>query len=205
MASRSSSARTVSLSLATTRRPLGLKSLRNGMARRVATTLTRSPRTVVLAAGPAPAIPTGWHTVTFRGVSFAARRSWPIKRTRDSFGIGHPCSTPGVALRGPQVTLSTDRQVAMYACPVGLPTPQTPQGGVQVDAGRKGVVLPGTLYSTHCLDLHGLTACPASWPPYSILVLKVTVPGRKTPVLVSIGLAGNGMTARTVLYSLRAT
>ncbi|MGO9198722.1 MAG: hypothetical protein ACLQK4_16545 [Acidimicrobiales bacterium] len=67
------------------------------------------------------------------------------------------------------------------------------------------MVLPGTLYSTHCLDLHGLTACPASSPAYSILVLKVTVPGRKTPVLVSIGLAGNGMTARTVLYSLRAT
>jgi hypothetical protein len=35
-------------------------------------------------------------------------------------------------------------------------------------------------------------------------VLKVTVPGRTMPVVVSIGLAGNGMVARTILYSLRA-
>jgi hypothetical protein len=38
---------------------------------------------------------------------------------------------------------------------------------------------------------------------YSILLLKVTVAGSK-PVYVSIGLAGNGMIARTILYSLRA-
>jgi hypothetical protein len=30
----------------------------------------------------------------------------------------------------------------------------------------------------------------------------VTVPGRAKPVIVSIGLAGNGMVARTILYSL---
>ena len=50
----------------------------------------------------------------------------------------------------------------------------------------------------------GVSACPATSPPYSILVLKVTVPGHKQPVYVSIGLAGNGMVARTILYSLRA-
>jgi hypothetical protein len=33
-------------------------------------------------------------------------------------------------------------------------------------------------------------------------MLKVTVPGRVKPVIVSIGLAGNGMVARTILYSL---
>jgi hypothetical protein len=59
-------------------------------------------------------------------------------------------------------------------------------------------------FSKHCLNLHGLTACPATSPSYSILVLRVTVPGRKNPVYVSIGLAGNGMIARTILYSLRA-
>jgi hypothetical protein len=59
--------------------------------------------------------------------------------------------------------------------------------------------------SKHCLELHGLTACPATSPAYSILVLKVTVPGRNKPVYVSIGLAGNGMIARTILYSLRAS
>jgi hypothetical protein len=57
--------------------------------------------------------------------------------------------------------------------------------------------------SKHCLSLHGLTACPATSPAYSILVLKVTVPGRSKPIYVSIGLAGSGMVARTILYSLR--
>jgi hypothetical protein len=59
-------------------------------------------------------------------------------------------------------------------------------------------------FSKDCLHIHGLTACPATTPAYAILFLRVTVPGRKTPVLVSIGLAGNGMMARTILYSLRA-
>lgn len=36
-----------------------------------------------------------------------------------------------------------------------------------------------------------------------MLVLKVTIPGRSTPVIVSIGLDGNGIVARTILYSLR--
>jgi hypothetical protein len=58
-------------------------------------------------------------------------------------------------------------------------------------------------FPTHCLTLHGLTLCPATSPAYSILVLKVTVPGRSKPVFVSIGLAGNGMVARTILYSLK--
>jgi hypothetical protein len=58
-------------------------------------------------------------------------------------------------------------------------------------------------FSTNCLSLHGLIVCPATSPAYSILVLKVTVPGRLKPVYVSIGLAGNGMVARTILYSLR--
>jgi hypothetical protein len=59
------------------------------------------------------------------------------------------------------------------------------------------------VFSKHCLSLHSLTACPATSPAYSILVLKVTVPGRSKTVYVSIGLAGNGVVARTILYSLK--
>jgi hypothetical protein len=58
--------------------------------------------------------------------------------------------------------------------------------------------------STHCLVLHGLTSCPATSPAYSILVVRVNVPGRDKPVFFSIGLAGNGMVARAILYSLQA-
>jgi hypothetical protein len=57
------------------------------------------------------------------------------------------------------------------------------------------------------LDLKALHACLAAGTSYvySILVLRVTVPRRAKPVVVSIGLAGSGMVARTILYSLRAS
>jgi hypothetical protein len=57
------------------------------------------------------------------------------------------------------------------------------------------------------LSLKALHACLAGGTSYlySILVLKVVVPGRSKPVYVSIGLAGSGMVARTILYSLRAS
>jgi hypothetical protein len=76
--------------------------------------------------------------------------------------------------------------------------------GVQVDLGSHLQFHVTLSFSAHCLDLHGLTACPATSPAYSILVLRVNVPGRSKPVFVSIGLAGNGMVARTTLCSLRA-
>jgi hypothetical protein len=77
--------------------------------------------------------------------------------------------------------------------------------GIQVDSGSHVQFDVTLAFSKHCLSLHGLTACPATSPAYSIFVLKVTVPGHSKPVFVSIGLAGNGMVARTILYSLRAT
>ena len=174
-------------------------------------TLTYSPRALVLAGGPAPRVPASWSSVTFQGLAFSVPRSWPITRASLNSGIGYPCSSvPGVALQGPtpSVTLSTDQHRAVFHC--GPPdVSQTPEDGVRVDAGyqtlsqlaEQGLRLT---FSTHCLNLHGLTACPALSPAYSILVLKVTVPGQSKPVIVSIGLAGNGMIARTILYSLQA-
>jgi hypothetical protein len=55
-----------------------------------------------------------------------------------------------------------------------------------------------------CLDLHGLTACPATAYSYSVLSLRIAVPVRSKPLYMSIGLAGDGMMPRTMLYSLRA-
>ncbi len=103
------------------------------------------------------------------------------------------------------VTLSTDaRPYPVLFCPYIPQTAQPPKDGVQVDSGLRNEPQVALSFLTHCLKVHGLTACPATSPAYSILVLKVTVPGRTKPVLVSIGLAGNGMVARTILYSLRA-
>ena len=173
------------------------------MAIRVIDTLTRSPRSVALAKGPAPPVPSYWRSVTFAGMRFLG--SSLLARRANPGNVANwtkPATPPGATFSQSAVTLSTDtRPIEFPSCPYIPPIPKHPSDGVQVDSGLR--VEPMHLsFSAHCLDLHGLTACPASSPGYSILVLRVTVPGRIKPVFVSIGLAGNGMIARTILYSL---
>ncbi len=174
------------------------------LGQRVLHTLTWSPRSVVLAPGSSPAVPSSWRYVSFAGLRFSVPTNWPITRTQVTPGLGAICRQQGVAFAGTAVTLSTDRHPALIAfCPRMSPTPQPPENGVQVDSGLRTEPMVTMSFSTHCLDLHGLTACPATSPAYSILVLRVRVPGRPKPVFVSIGLAGNGMVATRILYSLR--
>ena len=175
------------------------------LAKQVLNTLTRSPRTTVLASGPAPVVPSSWQSVTFAGLRFSAPRNWPITQTQVTPGLGDICREQGVAFAGTTVTLSTDvRPMLLPPCPYLLPTPQQPENGVQVDAGLRTEPMVALSLSVHCLFLHGLTSCPATSPAFSILVLRVNVPGRDKPVFVSIGLAGNGVVARAILDSLQA-
>ena len=55
-----------------------------------------------------------------------------------------------------------------------------------------------------CLHIHRLRVCPTTTDPYSVLVLSVHIPDATRPVAVEVGLAGSGITARTILDSLRA-
>ena len=175
------------------------------LGQRVLHTLTRSPRSVVLVKGSAPSVPSSWSSVsvTFAGLTFSVPAFWPIQRPSGAaFGLGSPCATPGVAfpdntagLLSSGVTLSTDLHLLPPpSCPAETDpdAPQPPMDGVQVDSGRLAQFHVSLSFSAPCLDLHGLTACPATSPDYSILVLRVAVPGRTKPVFVSIGLAGNG-------------
>ncbi|MGO8877341.1 MAG: hypothetical protein ACLQNG_16445 [Acidimicrobiales bacterium] len=164
---------------------------------RVLDTLTRSPRDIALAAGPAPPVPSSWHPVTFAGVRFSVPADWSIQRTQ-TWNI---CGPLPVAL-WKEVVLDTDRVFLRLPCAFSQ-FAVMPADGVRVDSGRQGPTGPFSPGGT-CLHSDGLTACPSSTPDYSILVLKVTMPGRATRVNVSIGLAGSGMVARTILYSLRA-
>ncbi len=172
------------------------------LAQRVLRTLSRSPRTVALASGPAPPVPSSWRPVTFAGLRFSVPSRWRIYRTTRSVGLGGTCGTTGVALAGGVVTLTTDAARGPSDCrvPVGLPYPFEPANGIQLDSGLSTLTL-ATSYS--CGRFHDLTECFANSPDYSILVVKVAVPGHSKPVYVSIGLAGNGMTARSILYSVR--
>ena len=169
------------------------------MAEKVTATLTRSPRAVALAPGTAAVVPSSWRSVTFEHIRFSVPRNWVITGPYTWTQCG-----PGlVALYG-GVLLDTDQRFWPKACPVRQ-APEEPRNGLIVE-GSNPLSSEGSFSTgSSCLRLHGLTACPATSPAYSILALKVTVPGRSKPVYVSIGLAGNGMVARTILYSFRAT
>lgn len=168
------------------------------LSQRVLHTLSRSPRTVALAPGPAPAVPSSWRSVTFGGLRFSVPPRWIVQRT-DRWGI---CGSDVVALsRG--VILDSDQKHSPAACP---PMPQfavTPSEGVRVDL--VGAHDPTGSFSEGgtCLHRGDVTTCPSSTPNFSTLLLRVTKRRRSKPVYVAIGLAGNGMIARTILYSLR--
>jgi hypothetical protein len=184
---------------------LGMEVAANGPdALGVLSTFAPAPRRAVLATGPAPQLPPSWRSVSFDGLSFSVPSGWTVKRTNYTSGIGQICSVAGVALGGADsVVLSTDKRFLAVACPLIGQFPQLPVDGVQIDSGPYA---PSVTASSDCLSLKALHACVVGGASYlySILVLKVGVPGRSKPVLVSIGLADNGMVARTILYSLRA-
>jgi hypothetical protein len=182
---------------------LGVEFAASGpLARRILATLTRSPRDVSLAHGPAPSVPLFWHRVLFAGVSVAEPPSWRIRVT-NSYG---PICGPYEAvefLGTPSVVLDTDKELVVPICPpVTFTLSQPASEGLRIDEVTP--YLPSPHDYGACLYVSRLTVCPATSPAYSILVLKVTVPGHSKPMYVSIGLAGNGMVARTILYSLRA-
>lgn len=184
---------------------LGFELVASGpMAQKVLGTFTASPRAVALSTAPMRNVSFSQRLETFAGLQFSVPRSWPVVRTRRTPGLGNVCGTSGVAFWDTDVTLSTDTlPMIVPMCPVMLPYPQPPHDAVQVDAGlRTGPEVTSSFHG--CVAIRRLSVCPATTPAYSILVLKVTVPARSDPLYVSIGLAGNGMIARTILHSLRA-
>jgi len=170
------------------------------LAAKVVRTFTRSPRAFVLASGPAPAVPSSWRRLSFAGISFAVPSVWPVQRT-DTY---YPACGPSPLVLGvgmAQATLDTDHRTIVHGCLFSAVQPiEPPVDGLAMDSGLGSLGTP----SHPCWTLGGLSACVVPAFAYSVLVLSVKVPGRAKPVVVSIGLGGNGMTARTILFSLRA-
>jgi hypothetical protein len=79
---------------------------------------------------------------------------------------------------------------------------------VRVAAAPNGLLIePGSYRpegtSGSCRDMNSLSVCVVTSDPYGELTLSVEVPGHVYPVVVEMGLAGTGIVARTVLYSMR--
>ena len=175
------------------------------LAGRVIRTLSPSPQAVALAPGPAPAIPSPWHRFTFGGLSVAVPSDWPVQHTSSLGGCGLRYRTlaPPSAVVFDTGTLNT----ALESCPGGpaeIPLGQEiAANGVVIDPGPYGP-LQGNDSFGRCLHINDITACPTNTDVYGVLVLAMHLPSRAQPVAVEIGLAGNGIVARTILHSMRA-
>jgi hypothetical protein len=189
---------------------------------RILHTLTYSPRAVALATGTPPTVPSSWHTVTFAGLSIAVPSDWPVTGQDD---WGSPTGVPtnltfadlatsantGTIVTKPTVILDGGTDNLYDECfncssPIhdapGWDT--TPISGLLVDSGTVEPSLDDVPSRSSCLHLKNVTVCPTANDVYGVLVLSVDFDG-STPVPVEIGLAGNGMVARTILYSIHTS
>ncbi len=195
---------------------LGVEMRANGpLASRILRTLSRSPRAVALAQGRAPRVPRSWRRISFGGLRASVPAQWPV-RDLDDWGSACDTAPPWeLALPDasqPSVTLDEGRAPPPEPCPA-LASPAIAFGpdqpiprlvsGLFIDPGPNGPLSGVTSYGA-CKSIGGLQVCVAHGQQYQgdDLVLRVRNPGGAT-VAVVIGLAGNGLTARTILHSLR--
>jgi hypothetical protein len=168
------------------------------LARKIVGTLTRSPLAVMLERGPLLPVPGNWRWYEFAGVRFAAPGAWPLHRD-DAWGDG--CS-PVVPRR--LVFVRTARVPDVPGCGSDYDTAGQAAATLGVVAGSgPEAIVPRLGGGSRCRRLHGLRVCIPDPDTISQRVtLTVWVP-RRRPVIVEIGLAGNGVIPRTIFDSIR--
>ena len=170
------------------------------LAGRVVRTLTRSPLSVVLARGPAFAVPRGWQWHEFGGLRFATPPSWAVQRYNSWAGCGF-----NIAAR--IVWLNDAKKFSVASCPGTLATAggMAANPGVEVSAGRYGAAgFSSTTVGCRMAGGARLCVLPPQNGNWGMLQVLAQVPGQRWPVLVQLGLAGSGATARTIFDSIRA-
>jgi hypothetical protein len=169
---------------------------RGPLARRVLATLTRSPLSVALAAGPALPAPRSWRWYSFGGVRFAAPPAWPELNSTPYGCWPH--------LQAQAVALLTSRNTNM-SCPAPPDTTGFGAGqlGIEVDSGQAAASQGVQIEPAPCLRLHGLRACISQQPRgLGWLTLSAFPAGASKPTIVWIGLAGSGVVSREILDSI---
>lgn len=173
-------------------------------------TLTYSPRDVAIRAGKAPPVPKSWSWMTEPGWRIAVPAAWlAAGRKLGPFNVESPgCNGPFLVLArtGPFAVVDSDSILGWAEKCLALPQPDSPPraiDGLIINVKPTGSWPGGTPV---CRDLNGLRACiVGGHPDVDILYVWVHALGGAHPMLLEIGLAGTGMTARTVLDSLEAT
>ena len=175
-----------------------LITVRGPLANQVLGTLTRSPLSVVLAAGRRFPVPHSWRWHHFGGISFATPLAWSVRRSRLWFSCWNAVY-PALSV---ELVRGTRRVLMSCAPPQDTARFLRPGDGVAVGFGRY-VGLYDATREIGCRRLHGLRAC-LYWPsPGRPLELAVFVPGRVKPTVVDVGLKGSGAEARTIVESIR--
>jgi hypothetical protein len=172
-----------------------LVTARGPLAPKVLGTLTRSPLSVVLGARRQFPVPRSWHWHSFRGIRFAAPGSWAFVRN-GYFTCPFGLSTKAVILIPPAHS-------RMPTCGVEPGTAGVLSAHFGVTAAAGPYPRAGTAGFEGCGHVHGLRFCYSA-PPDSggVLGVAVFVPGRQRATLVRIGMAGDGVTARTIFESI---
>lgn len=165
-------------------------------AARVIATISPAPLAVIEAPGPAPAVPTGWQTAEFGPLRLAVPARWGVRRT------GWPWCDDGPV----EATLwfgrfDTPASEVEPPCAPPYPTALT-------ETGRDGVLVAEGPYeplaqrsAAPCFAVPELTVCTTGAGGTAIGLAVTTRTGAHA--YVEIGLAGDGILARTILYSLR--
>jgi hypothetical protein len=174
-------------------------SARGPLAGQVTGTLTRSPRSVVLARGPAYAVPRGWRWDEFGGIRFATPAAWAVRRFNSWGGCGF-----NVVAK--TVWLNDATKLVEVPCPAPAMTAggMAANPGIEVSTGRYGA----TGFASGragCRTTSGARICVLAVQndDWGLLDVLVRVPGQRWPALIQIGLAGSGATARTIYDSIR--
>ncbi|HEV8065323.1 MAG TPA: hypothetical protein VGP46_10850 [Acidimicrobiales bacterium] len=173
---------------------------------RLVRTITYSPRDALFSDGAPPGPASTWRAVSFEGLSLRVPPADADgEYDTDDYPL-LPCTNVVFGLPS-GLDEDTDTQEVIPACvmmePPTAKTFEYAEPGVFIDArvsaGDGAAGKPGG-----CLLLNKLDVCPYS-APYDVLYLKVSGGSLRHALLVRIGLSGNGLAARQILYSMHST
>jgi hypothetical protein len=174
---------------------------------RIMKTLTYSPRYVLFRDGVPPSPPRSWSTITFEGLSLRVPPADAALET-DVGEFPYPmCAFPFPVAMPYGVTEDMDDQdVGGSSCNFIQGTVSSfehAEPGVFTDVRvSAGTGLAGA--EEPCFSVHKLHVCPFS-AAYDVLYLKVSGGSMPHALLVRIGLSGNGLAARQILYSMHSS
>jgi hypothetical protein len=177
---------------------------RGPLARRVLSTLTRSPLSVVLSPGGASPVPAGWSWTQSGSVRFATPPTWNLQRARR-------WATCGTGLAsGTLLLIDATRPPLALPCPYRIPTASAgeAQPGLVVVTGKYAAQSLSQHYD-RCQGRRGERICLSSvtgqgGPLSGVLIFSVSRPRQHAVTYFLLGLSGS-RTARTIFGSISAT